>query len=93
MGGKEMENQQEANDMVRMFERMLQEQRAMLEVVAAVKRLVQQNEQFNGKDVSHYLRDYKVEMLRCGISEEVQVTFFNRVPARRWRINKRPMTW
>ena len=41
MGGKEMENQQEANDMVRMFEWMLQEQRTMLEVVAAVERLVQ----------------------------------------------------
>jgi hypothetical protein len=30
MGGKEMENQPEASNMVMMFERMLQEQRSML---------------------------------------------------------------
>ena len=65
--------------MMAMFERVLQEQCAMSEIAATVERLVQRNEQFNGKDVSHYLRDYKVEMLRCGISEGLQVTSFNRV--------------
>ena len=29
--------------------------------------------------MSCYLRDYKAEMLRCGISEGLQVTSFNRV--------------
>ena len=61
--GKEMENQPEASNMMMMFERMLQEQRSMSEIVAVVERLVQRNGQFNSKDVSHYLRDYKVEML------------------------------
>ena len=65
--------------MMMMFERMLQEQRSMSEIAAAVERLVQRNGQFNGKDVSRYLRDYKAEMLRCGISEGLQVTSFNRV--------------
>ena len=51
------------------FEQMLQEQHAMLEVVATVERLMQQNGQFNRKDVSRYLRDYKAEILWCGISE------------------------
>ena len=74
-----MENQPAANNMMAMFERMLQEQRTMSEIAAAVERLVQQNGQFNGKDVSRYLRDYKAEMLRCGISEGLQVTSFNRV--------------
>ena len=78
-GGKEMENQPEANNMMMMFERMLQEQRAMSEIAAAVERLVQRIGQFNGKDVSRYLRDYKAEMIRCGISEGLQVTSFNRV--------------
>ena len=54
-GDKEMENHQEANNMISMFELMLQEQHAMSEVVAAVEQLVQRNEQFNGKDVSRYL--------------------------------------
>ena len=58
-GGKEMENQPAVNNMMAMFERMLQEQRTMSEIAAAVERLVQQNGQFNGKDVSRYLRDYK----------------------------------
>jgi hypothetical protein len=40
---------------------------------------VQRNGQFNGKDVSRYLQDYKVEMLRCRRSEGLQVTSFNRV--------------
>ena len=37
-GGKEMENQPEANNMMMMFERILQEQRAMSEIAAAVER-------------------------------------------------------
>ena len=57
-GGKEMEIQPEANNMMAMFERMLQEQRAMSKIVVVVERLVQRNGQFNGKDVSRYLRDY-----------------------------------
>ena len=65
--------------MMMMFERMLQEQRLMSEIAAVVEWLVQRNGQFNGKDVSHYLRDYKAEMLRCGISDGLQVTSFNRV--------------
>ena len=63
LGGKEMENQPKASNMKMMFERMLQEQRAMSKIAAAVERLVQRNGQFNRKDVSHYLRDYKAEML------------------------------
>ena len=74
-----MEHQQEAKNMMAIFKRMLQEQRAMSEIVAAVERLVQRNRQFNGKDVSRYLQDYKAEMLRCRISEGLQVTSFNRV--------------
>ena len=70
-----MENQPEASNMMMMFECMLQEQRAMSEIAASVERLVQRNGQFNVKDVSRYLRDYKAEMLRCGISEGLQVTF------------------
>ena len=41
--------------------------------------VVQRNEQFNGKDVSHYIRDYKMVMLQYGISERLQVISFNRV--------------
>ena len=43
MGSKEMENQQEAMNtmMMMMFERMLQEQRAMSKIVGVVKRFVQ----------------------------------------------------
>ena len=78
-GGKEMENQPEANNMMMMFERMLQEQCSILEIVAAVERLGQRNGQFNGKDVSRYLRDYKAEMLWCRISEGLQVTSFKHV--------------
>ena len=75
-----MENQEEAmNTMMMMFERMLQEQRAMSKITAAVKRLVQRNGEFDGKDVSRYLRDYKAEMIRCRIPEELQVISFNRV--------------
>ena len=64
--------------MMMMFECMLQEQRATSEIAASVERLVQRNGQFNEKDVSWYLRDYEAEMLRCGISEGLQVTSFNR---------------
>ena len=46
-GGKEMENQPEANNMMAMFERMLQEQRAMLEIAVVTELLVQRNGQFN----------------------------------------------
>ena len=44
-----------------------------------VEWLVQRDWHFNGKDVSHYLRDYKLEMLWRGISEGLQVLSFNRV--------------
>ena len=77
--GKEMENQQKAINMMMMFERMLQEQRDMSEITTVVQRLVQRNGKFDGKDASHYLRDYKAEMLRYGISERLQVISFNRV--------------
>ena len=59
IGGKEMENQQTQVKMTLIFKWMLQEQHAMSEVVAAVERLMQRHEQFDGKDVSLYLRDYK----------------------------------
>ena len=58
-----MENQQKASIMMMMFERMLQEQREMSEITTVVQRLVQQNEHFNGQDMSSYLRDYKANML------------------------------
>ena len=74
-----MENQQKAINMMVMFERMLQDYREMSEITTVVQRLVQQNGQFNGKQVSTYLRDYKAEMLRYGISERLQVISFNRV--------------
>ena len=51
----------------------------MSDVVAAIERLLQRNGQFDGKDLSHYLRDFKAEMLRCGISEGLQVTSFSQV--------------
>ena len=69
-----MENQPGATNMMMMFERMLQEQRSMTEISTTVERLVQLNMQFNGKDMSRYLQDYKAEMLRCEISEGLQVT-------------------
>jgi hypothetical protein len=68
-----MENQQEPINMMTLFKRMLQEQRAMSEVASVVERLMHRHGQFNGKDVPRYFRDYKAEMLRCGISEGVQV--------------------
>ena len=51
-GDKEMENQQEAVNMMMMFEWMLQEQHKMLEITSVVQWLVQRNEQFNGNGVS-----------------------------------------
>ena len=74
-----MENQEKASIMMMMFEKMLQEQREMSEITTVIQRLVQRNGQFGGKDLSCYLRDYKVEMLRYGISEKLQVISFNRV--------------
>ena len=50
----------------------------MSEVAVVVELLVQPHGQFNGKDVSRYLRDYRVVMLRCGISEGLHVLSFNR---------------
>jgi hypothetical protein len=61
----EIEDQPEAVNIMTLFEKMLQEQRAMSEVATAVDRLVQRNGKFNGKDVSRFLQDYKAEMLRC----------------------------
>ena len=78
-GAKEMENQQKVINMMMMFERMLQEQQEMLEITMVVQELAQRNGQFNGKDVSGYLWDYKAEMLRYGSWERLQVTSFNRV--------------
>ena len=49
-----MENQQEAKNMMTMFERMLQEQRVMSEVAVTVQQLVQWNGEFDRKDVSRY---------------------------------------
>jgi hypothetical protein len=72
-GGKKMENQPEASNMVMMFDRMLQEQRSMSEIAEVAAWLVRRNGQFNGKDVSWYLQDYKAEMLRCKISKGQQV--------------------
>jgi hypothetical protein len=76
---KELENQPAEINMMVLFERMLQEQRAQSEAASAVERIVKRNGEFNGKDVSRYLRDYKAQMLRCGISENYQVIAFNRV--------------
>ena len=73
-----MENQQEAmNMMMMMFNRILQEQHAMSEIKSAVGDDI--NRQFNRNDVSRYLCDYKVEMIRCGIPEGLQVISFSRV--------------
>jgi hypothetical protein len=65
---KEMENQPAEINMMILFERMLQEQRAQSEAASAVERIVKRNGEFNGKDVSRYLRNYKAQMLRWGIS-------------------------
>ena len=97
-GGKEMENQQKASIMMMMFERMLQAQREMSEIMTVVQRLVQRNEQFNGKEVSGYLWDYRAEMLRYGISERLQMTSFNQVATDRLQgsiheIRKQNSTW
>ena len=98
-GGKGIENQQEAmNMMMMMVERMQQEQRAMTEMKAAVERLVRRNGEFNGNDVSRYLRDYKGEMMRCGIPEGLQVISFSRVATdelqeRIYKIRQQNSTW
>ena len=51
----------------------------MSEVIEVIVWLLQWNKQFNGKDMSCYPQDCKVEMLQCRISEGLQVTSFNRV--------------
>jgi hypothetical protein len=56
---EEMENQPAEIKMMVLFERMIQEQCAQLEAASAVERIVKRNGEFNGKDVSRYLRDYK----------------------------------
>jgi hypothetical protein len=73
-----MENQPAEINMKVLFERMLREQRAQSEAVSAVERIVKHNGEFNGKDVSRYLRDYRAQMLRCGILEVIVIAF-NRV--------------
>jgi hypothetical protein len=93
-----MQNQPAKINMMVLFERMLQEQRAQSEVALAVERIVKRNGEFNGKDVSHYLRDYKAQMLRCGISEGYEVIAFNRVAtdclqASLWELQLQHPTW
>jgi hypothetical protein len=56
-------------------------QHAQSEAASAVEQIVKHNGEFNGKDVPCYFRDYKAQMLRCGISEGYQVIAFNRVAA------------
>jgi hypothetical protein len=94
---KEMENQPAEINMMVLFERMLQEQRAQSEAASAVEWIVKRNGEFNGKDVSRYLRDYKAQMLRCGISEGYQVIAFNRVATDRLQASLRELpqhpTW
>jgi cell pole-organizing protein PopZ len=68
-GETEMATQPEVITMLMMFERMLQEQRTMTELGAAIDRLIQRNGQFDGRDVSHNMQDYKAEMVSCGVSE------------------------
>ena len=50
---------------------------------------MQRNNLF-GKDVTRYIRGYKAEMLRCGISEELQVLSFNciAIEGLRWSIHE-----
>jgi hypothetical protein len=50
---KEMENQPAEINMMVLFKRMLQEQRAQSKAASAVERIVKRNREFNGKDVSH----------------------------------------
>ena len=40
-GGKEMKNKPEANNIITMFDRMVQEQRTMSEIALAIERLVE----------------------------------------------------
>ena len=51
----------------------------MSKVATTLGWLVQRHEQFNGKDVFCYLRDYKSEMLHGSISEGLKVLSFNLV--------------
>ena len=51
----------------------------MSKITKIVDRLVQQNAQFGGKDVIGFIFDYKEGMLRCGISDGMQVISFNRI--------------
>jgi hypothetical protein len=86
-----MENQPAEINIMVLFERMLQEQCAQSEPASAVERIVKRNGEFNGKDVSCYLRDYKAQMLRCGISEGFQVIAFNRVATDRLQVSIREL--
>ena len=66
--------------------------------MAAVKRLIQRNTQFNGNDVSSYLRDYKAEMMRCRIPKGLQVISFSRVASDKlqesiYEIQQQNTTW
>ena len=74
-----MATQPESIGMLTMFERILQEQRTMTELGAAIDRLIQRNGPFDGRDVSRYMRDYKAEMVRCGVSEALRVSAFSRI--------------
>jgi hypothetical protein len=64
--------------MLMMFERMLQEQWTMTELGVATDHLIQRNGQFDGQDVSHYMRDYKVKMV-CWVSEALRISTFSRI--------------
>jgi hypothetical protein len=86
-----MENQPTVIKMLDLFERMLQEQRAQSEAASVVERIVERRGEFNGKDVSRYLQDYRAHMLRCGISEGYQVSAFNRVATDRLQASLREL--
>jgi hypothetical protein len=88
---KEMENQLAEINMMVLFERMFQEQRAQLEVASMVEWIVKRNGEFNRKDVSRYLRDYRPQMLRCKIWEGYQVIAFNRVATDRLQASLREL--
>ena len=84
--------------MMMMIKRMQEEQHTMSEMKSAVVRLVQRNGEFDGKDVSRYLHDYKTEMMRCGIPEGLQVISFSRVATdelqeRIYKIRQQNPTW
>ena len=51
-----------------------------MEIAVSVDRLMHKNGQFNGKDVSRFLQNYKAKILRCGISDRMQdLLSFNRI--------------